>query len=45
WYGYLEDLACEDEGYLIKDHSFFGEYKEQTDELFNYLVYWESPVQ
>jgi len=44
WYGYLEDLSSEDEGYLIKDHSFFGEYKEQTDELFNYLVYWESPV-
>ncbi|MEL7664988.1 MAG: C15orf41 family protein [Methanosarcina mazei] len=44
WYGYLEDLGSEDEGYLIKDHSFFGEYKEQTDELFNYLVYWESPV-
>ncbi len=40
WYGYLEDLSSEDESYLIKDYSFFEGYQEQTDELFNYLVYW-----
>lgn len=41
WYGYLEDLSSDDdEGYLIKDYSFFEGYQEQTDELFNYLVYW-----
>ncbi len=38
WYGYLEDLPAE--GYLVKSYSFFEEYKDEVDELFNYLVYW-----
>ena len=38
WYGYLEDLPAD--GYLVKNHSFFDEYPEEIDELFNYLVYW-----
>ena len=38
WYGYLDDLSAD--GYLVKNHSFFKEYQEEIDELFNYLVYW-----
>ena len=38
WYGYLENLPAE--GYLVKNYSFFEEYKDEIDELFNYLVYW-----
>ena len=38
WYGYLDDLPAN--GYMVKNHSFFNEYKQEIDELFNYLVYW-----
>ena len=38
WYGCLEDLPAE--GYLVKNHSFFDDYQEEVNELFNYLVYW-----
>ncbi len=38
WYGYLEDLPAD--GYLVKNYSFFEEYTEEIDGLFNYLVYW-----
>ncbi|HWR25150.1 MAG TPA: C15orf41 family protein [Methanosarcina sp.] len=38
WYDCLEDLPAD--GYLIKNYSFFEDYKEEIDELFNYLVYW-----
>ncbi len=38
WYGYLENLPAD--GYLVKNYSFFEEYKEEIDGLFNYLVYW-----
>ena len=38
WYGYLEDLPSD--GYLVKNHTFFNEYPEEINELFNYLVYW-----
>ncbi|MDD3042801.1 MAG: C15orf41 family protein [Methanosarcinaceae archaeon] len=38
WYGFLEGLTSET--YLIKDHSFFAECREEVDALLNYLVYW-----
>jgi hypothetical protein len=38
WYGFLDDLPSD--GYLVKNHSFFEDYKGEIDELFNYLVYW-----
>lgn len=38
WYGFLESLASDT--YLIKDHSFFEECREEVEELLNFLVHW-----